>query len=363
MSMRRRTYREVDGERIEGTWHPVFVRNGDTHYLSDLLIYADGLIDCWGPVDLEGFRQKVRSGWVATTLPANARASSPDIGAWRFGEPESWMDAEGLVAEVADTIDCLAGRPDSSDRCLVAVQALREHPGEEHREALRVAYAAVPEHRRDMLCGMDWRDQPVRVLMTNVGEVLDGDVVTENDHAEALAYFAEQENDHEEADQNRQAEVAEAGTGPTTTLEQIIHTRGWPDPPGLEALRTEYPRPIEYAGRRYRSVDDAFWILSTDDAGHQDQIAKTENPYRVRDVGLAGPRRPGWSAAQIAVMTDLLRAKFAQHDDLAVLLTGTGDGRIMYHLPQSPFWGTCGRNWLGRLLELVRAEHAAAGLD
>lgn len=56
---------------------------------------------------------------------------------------------------------------------------------------------------------------------------------------------------------------------------------------------------------------------------------------------------------QLAVMADLLRAKFARHSDLAEVLSRNGDGRIVYHLIESPFWGAGspeGRNWLGRLL-------------
>ncbi|MEU8363284.1 NADAR family protein [Nonomuraea sp. NPDC048882] len=61
-------------------------------------------------------------------------------------------------------------------------------------------------------------------------------------------------------------------------------------------------------------------------------------------------------------MTELLRAKFRQHPDLAEVLLATGDGRIHYGSANSPFWdtrGSAGRNWMGRLLELVRAELVA----
>lgn len=44
-----RTYRIVDGERIEGSWRHIFIKNGSTYFLSALKVYADGLIDCWGP--------------------------------------------------------------------------------------------------------------------------------------------------------------------------------------------------------------------------------------------------------------------------------------------------------------------------
>ncbi|MEU8132793.1 NADAR family protein [Streptodolium elevatio] len=59
-------------------------------------------------------------------------------------------------------------------------------------------------------------------------------------------------------------------------------------------------------------------------------------------------------------MTELLRAKFRQHPDLADILVSTGDARIVYQ-SLDPFWDGAGpgetkRHWMGRLLELVRAE-------
>ncbi|MBS2963574.1 hypothetical protein KGA66_10985 [Actinocrinis puniceicyclus] len=65
-------------------------------------------------------------------------------------------------------------------------------------------------------------------------------------------------------------------------------------------------------------------------------------------------------------MTALLRAKFAQHHDAAAILAATGDARISYTGPDSPFWidrGPAeGRNWMGRLPEFVRSEIAAGQL-
>jgi predicted NAD-dependent protein-ADP-ribosyltransferase YbiA (DUF1768 family) len=65
-------------------------------------------------------------------------------------------------------------------------------------------------------------------------------------------------------------------------------------------------------------------------------------------------------------MAGLLRAKFTQHPALAEILLGTGDARIAYSgYEESPYWRTArddqGRNWVGRLLELVRSELHAAG--
>jgi hypothetical protein len=73
-----RTYRVMDGERIEGSWRQIFIKNGASYFLTDLKVYADGMIDCSDLVDLATFRQKVASGRVATPyLPG--RAASPTL--------------------------------------------------------------------------------------------------------------------------------------------------------------------------------------------------------------------------------------------------------------------------------------------
>ncbi|GAB3956325.1 hypothetical protein GCM10027614_68190 [Micromonospora vulcania] len=71
MTRGQRTYRNVDGERVEGTWRPVFTRSMDTYLLTDLKVYADGAIDCGGGelTDLDGLREKLSCGCLATNLP------------------------------------------------------------------------------------------------------------------------------------------------------------------------------------------------------------------------------------------------------------------------------------------------------
>jgi hypothetical protein len=94
----------VDGARIEGTWRPAFIRNGDSYYLTDLLIFADDKVDCWGLVDFEEFCGKVRTGWVATSFIDGAQASAHLLASWRMTDPVSAVSAEELIAEVADEI-------------------------------------------------------------------------------------------------------------------------------------------------------------------------------------------------------------------------------------------------------------------
>jgi len=57
----------------------------------------------------------------------------------------------------------------------------------------------------------------------------------------------------------------------------------------------------------------------------------------------------------------LLRAKYSQHPELGRILMGTGTAVITYNQFDSESW-SFKRNWMGRLLELVRAELALQNL-
>lgn len=353
MSDSARAYRVVDGERIDGTWRSVFVHNGDYH-LADLVVYADGVIDCWGEITLEELREHLRTGWV-TLAPGAGATGNAGFAHWRFAEPQAWITADEFFAEVADEIERLAGRPTVSARCLAALDRFLGDPTEGNRLELRAAYLAVPAHLRQYLChDMDHKDWPLRVLITEIGEPLhgapDGDPVTEAWRADALRYFARREKTAARLAARDTADGPAAPQSPTVLLTY-----------GPHVLRAEYPAPIDVGGRQYPTVTHAYWALSVADADLHDAVQAAATVLDARRLAEAARRRNGWAEARVAVMAALLRAKFAQHPALAEELLATGDGRIEYTYGESDFWssGQPGRGWLGRLLELVRAELAA----
>ena len=80
------------------------------------------------------------------------------------------MEPQWLLGEVADEIDKLNGRPDSTGRCLLALDRYLQSRSEEDRAALSAAYEAIPEHLRLYALGdMDSKDWPLRVLVAGVG--------------------------------------------------------------------------------------------------------------------------------------------------------------------------------------------------
>jgi ribA/ribD-fused uncharacterized protein len=364
------TFRHVDGEQIPGITRHAFIRNGGNYFLTDLIIYADGLVNCWGLVDLAEFEQKLRSGWVATTLEEGASASVHHVASWKFAEPQSWVTPEMLLGEVRDEIDKLNSRPDSSARCRAAVDVYLADRTEERRQQLLDAYLAIPEHlRRYSLGDMDSKDWPLQVLAVGVGGRMPvaQTVVTEKMHDSALEYFVRRDqagSDHEART------VAFGPVQPETPAVSLAHRffpKGWPDDPGLLALRNEFPCPIRVGSVEYPNVDRAYFALSTDDESQQRAVLEAKTDYAAKRIAEAAPRRSGWAQARPAVMAQLMRAKYAQHRKLAQLLLSTDDAKILYSSADSLYWGEAdkrGRNWVGRLLELIRSELAsdAAGI-
>ncbi|MGZ9929700.1 NADAR family protein [Streptomyces sp. NC-S4] len=356
------THRTADGVRIPGTWRHAFIRNGGSYFLTDLFIYADGLIDCWGLVTVAEFEEKLRTGWVATSFPEGGEASAHELADWKFSEPESWITPELLVAEVRDTIDELNGRPDSTDRCLAAVDVFLADRTEENRAAARAAFLAVPESQRRFALGdMDRKDWPLRVLVAGPGGrtylSFDGTVTQEN-YDGALAYFEERARWNAERGTRLPADGPETPHAPAVQLYHSYPGKPVADP-GKVGLRHDYPAPITVADTDYPSVAHAYWALSAAGPETRHTIATAENASAARTLAAGVPRREDWEHVRTAVMTHLLRAKYDQHPELAEVLLATDDSTVIYDDVNSAFWGDNagrGRNWSGRLLELVRSE-------
>jgi predicted NAD-dependent protein-ADP-ribosyltransferase YbiA (DUF1768 family) len=368
------TYRTLDdGERIEGTWRPIFINNGGTYFQTDLKIYADGLIDCWGLVDLDGLRNKVRTGWVATRIPEGGQASAHLLGAWKFAEPR-FIDGDELILEVADTLAELQGAPSSSDRCLEALNSYLADRSEERRLTLRDAYLEIPtQMRRFVLGDQDMEDWPVRVLIGELGDNLmprtppfEERPITDEDRASAFRYF-ERERTRRDSWRAKTNDGDPDGLPDADSLPSVgeggytgVKGGGWVDMAGHGYLANDVPTPVRVDGVEYPSVTHAYWALSTDDSEAQASIRSAAKATDAKTLGIAAPRKADWPFIRLAVMTDLVRLKFRQHPDLAEKLVATGAARIRAPGFAGRYWDGYGngRNWLGRILELVRSELA-----
>ncbi|MFJ3234089.1 NADAR domain-containing protein [Streptomyces sp. NPDC086787] len=284
---------------------------------------------------------------MATSSPEGGAASAHGLAAWKFSEPESRLTPELLVAEVRDTIDQLNGRPDSTGRCLAAVDVFLADRTEENRAAARAAFLAVPEsQRRYSLGDMDSKDWPLRALVAGPGGgrtylSFDG-TVTQEDCDRALAYFEERARWRAERATPVPANGPATPHAPAVQLHHSFPTQ-LVDDPGKLGLRHDYPAPITVADTDYPSVTHAYWALSVADPETRHAIAAAKTAAAARTLAAEAPRREGWEHARTAVMTSLLRAKYDQHPELAEVLLATAGATVIYDDMNSAFWGDDGR--------------------
>lgn len=368
------TFRISDGETVDGVWRLVWRRHepGGEHHPDHLFVYADGRITVGAheATDLAGLRERLAAGKIAPSRPDGRQQPAAGAPKWESRCPEP-LTREGFLLEVADEITRLAGRPGAGDRLWDAVRDHHREPTEHRRALLRDAYLDVPAHLRVYALGdMDLQDRPLRMLLTDLGQPVDGDgpVATEEGHRWALAYFDdvfEGAARHEERQAVRYADEPTGAPRPPVVLHEVAHPGGWPAEPGPFVLRNDYDAPFDHAGVTYPSVVHAYWALSAADPADHDRIRAAATAREAQEAGGRAARRADWPAVRLAVMAALLRAKFDRHPRLAEVLLATGDAGIHYTgLSDAPFWREQGRrggrNWMGRLLELVRSELRAA---
>jgi N-glycosidase YbiA len=70
------------------------------------------------------------------------------------------------------------------------------------------------------------------------------------------------------------------------------------------------------------------------------------------------PLRKDWESVKDDMMRRAVRAKFSQHEEIRVILLGTGDALLVEHTEKDGYWGDggdgSGKNMLGHILMEVR---------
>lgn len=86
-------------ETIAGLSVPGIIKNGSYHF-TDLQVYRDGLVYCWGMVDLEIFKQKINANWVVPSVPDGSTLSIFGLGSWTLQNGQWQHDRESLYTYI-----------------------------------------------------------------------------------------------------------------------------------------------------------------------------------------------------------------------------------------------------------------------
>ncbi len=119
--------------------------------------------------------------------------------------------------------------------------------------------------------------------------------------------------------------------------------------------------PIDLDGRVWPTSEHFFQAQKFVDPTRQEQVRGAVSAMDAARLGRTLPGlRPDWDAVRDGAMLRALRAKFAQHPSLRDQLVATGEATLIEHTANDRYWADggdgSGRNRLGELLQLVRAE-------
>ena len=88
---------------LKGRFVPAIINNTQ-HFLVNLEVFEDGLVDCWELVDLELFGGKLNSGWITTSVPSGETLSIHGLGCWSIAEGKWLFNKETYFDHIASII-------------------------------------------------------------------------------------------------------------------------------------------------------------------------------------------------------------------------------------------------------------------
>jgi hypothetical protein len=126
------------------------------------------------------------------------------------------------------------------------------------------------------------------------------------------------------------------------------------------------PYPVEIDGQVWPTTEHYYQAQKFADPAYRERIRRDKHPSAAKGLGNSPkmPIRPDWDDVRVEVMRKAVRAKLAQHPQVAETLLSTGDAELVEHSAKDPFWTDggdgSGANTFGRLLMALRAELQAA---
>lgn len=158
-------YRYKNGKRIKGIAFPAIVNNFH-FYLTTIVVYADGLIDCWGLMDFDEFKSKLNSGWIRINLPANSELHIHDLGVVNSTEFQQQKTNGDFIKEIEDCVLELNGKESRRLKCIRLFKKYLLTNSNKLLKELKVAFNDLPLDKRVLFDYTEEKDS-LFILMKN----------------------------------------------------------------------------------------------------------------------------------------------------------------------------------------------------
>lgn len=117
-------------------------------------------------------------------------------------------------------------------------------------------------------------------------------------------------------------------------------------------------------GKLFPTVEHGFHYRKFDDTAPEvaAEIIVATSPWAAMQIERkhVDRRRKDWHDVKVGIMTELVRAKITQNEDVKSCLLNTGTKTIVENSPWDNFWGIGhdgnGQNCMGKILMLIRDE-------
>jgi ribA/ribD-fused uncharacterized protein len=121
---------------------------------------------------------------------------------------------------------------------------------------------------------------------------------------------------------------------------------------------------VKIWGQTFPTVEHGFHYKKFNETAPEvaAEILAAPSPWAAMQIerNYKDKRRNDWQAVKIDIMTELVRAKVVQNDDVRECLLRTGNKAIVENSPWDSFWGIGaegkGQNQMGKILMQIRSE-------
>ena len=126
--------------------------------------------------------------------------------------------------------------------------------------------------------------------------------------------------------------------------------------------------PIQYDNYVYKTAEHAFQAAKTFNEAEKTKIKLSATPNVAKKLGRRVTLRADWEDIKYNIMEEIVRAKFQQNYKLMQKLVLIPDKELCeWNKHHDNIWGICvcsrckgnkGRNWLGKILRVVKNENS-----